>query len=295
MSETSEMVRMNFKKGDDIRDEGLITPADIIRYDDIVYGEDTKWQIMDVYRPKNAEGKVLPVIVSIHGGGWGYGDKERYQYYCMSLAQTGFAVINFTYRLAPEFKFPAPIEDANLVFTWILKHARGYGLDTNNIFGVGDSAGAHQLGLYAAMCTNKEYAMRFPFKIPEELTLRGIALNCGVYEIKLEGGSDPMMKDLMGDYLPGKGLPEELETINVVNHVTEKFPPVYLMSAAGDFLLPEIPVMEAKLTEKRVPFEYHFYGDAEHELGHVFHCNMKLEEAHRCNKDECEFFKKLVK
>ena len=67
---------------------------------------------MDVYRPRDTDA-VIPVIVSVHGGGWGYGDKERYQYYCMSLAQQGFAVVNFSYRLASKYKFPAPLEDTN--------------------------------------------------------------------------------------------------------------------------------------------------------------------------------------
>ena len=98
---------------------------------DIVYGTDPKRQALDVYRPRAAEGK-LPVIVSIHGGGWVYGDKERYQYYCMSLAQRGFAVVNFTYRLAPKFKFPASLEDTNLVFRWVLDHASEYGFDNDH-------------------------------------------------------------------------------------------------------------------------------------------------------------------
>ena len=117
MSAVSDFVRKSFKEGDDIRDAGLTTPEDVVRYDDILYGTDPKWQVLDLYRPKNKEGEKLPVIVSIHGGGWVYGDKERYQYYCMSLAERGFAVVNFTYRLAPEFKYPAPLEDTNLI-TW---------------------------------------------------------------------------------------------------------------------------------------------------------------------------------
>ena len=81
MSKASDTVRIEFKKNDDIRDAGLTTPEDILRYDDIVYGTDPKWQSLDVYRPKAAERKKLPVIVSVHGGGWVYGDKERYQFY----------------------------------------------------------------------------------------------------------------------------------------------------------------------------------------------------------------------
>ena len=113
MSELTDDIRRVFKEGDDIRDEGLTTPAGVIRHDDIAYGPDTAWQVMDLYLPEDAEGP-LPVIVSVHGGAWVYGDKERYQWYCMDLALRGFAVVNFTYRLAPEFKFPTSLEDACL-------------------------------------------------------------------------------------------------------------------------------------------------------------------------------------
>lgn len=115
MEKMSSIIRREFKKGDDIRDAGLTAPDDVIRYKDIAYGKDSAMQVLDVYRPKDTEGN-LPVIVSVHGGGWVYGDKELYQYYCMSIAQRGFAVVNFTYRLAPEYQFPAPMEDTNSVF-----------------------------------------------------------------------------------------------------------------------------------------------------------------------------------
>ena len=90
MSLMSFALRRAFRRSDDKRDAGLTTPEDVARFDDIVYGPDHKWNVLDVYRPKGAEG-ALPVIVSVHGGGWVYGDKERYQYYGMSLAQQGFA------------------------------------------------------------------------------------------------------------------------------------------------------------------------------------------------------------
>jgi acetyl esterase/lipase len=288
------MIRKMFKEGDDKRDAGLTTPEDIVRFDDIVYGTDAKWQSLDVYRPKNKDGEKLPVIVSIHGGGWVYGDKERYQYYCMSLAQHGFAVVNYTYRLAPEFQFPAALEDANLVFGWILAHAAEYNMDTEHIFGVGDSAGAHQLGLYANFLTNTEYAKKFSFTAPEGLSLSGIALNCGAYRIDLDNQDDPSMGKLMSDYLPNHGTPEELDMICVVNYVTEKFPPTFYMTCTGDFLVNQPALLEPVLIKNKVPHIFRFYGDAKTELGHVFHCNMKLDVAHKCNKDECDFFQSLI-
>ena len=292
MSQASDMVRREFTKGDDIRDAGLTTPEDIVRYDDIVYGADPKWQVLDVYRPKAAEGEKLPVIVSVHGGGWVYGDKERYQYYCMNLAQRGFAVVNFTYRLAPENKYPSSIEDTNAVFTWVISHGEEYGFDLEHIFGVGDSAGAHNLGLYSGICTNPEYAAEYDFKVPEGFAPTAIALNCGAYVIELEGDlTDQLTKDLMADFLPEKGTAKELELINVTKHVTEKYPPTFFMTCTGDFLKNMAPLLATKLAEKDVPFVYRYYGDSEHELGHVFHCNMKSEDARLCNDEECSFFK----
>jgi acetyl esterase/lipase len=294
MSEISEKIRKMFQEGDDIRDAGLTTPEDVIRYDDILYGSDPKWQALDVYRPKEKNGQTLPVIVSIHGGAWMYGDKERYQYYCMSLAQQGFAVVNYTYRLAPEFQFPAAIEDANLVFGWVLEHAKEYRLDTAHIFAVGDSAGAHQLGLYCNLLTNPDYAAKYSFQPPKGLKITAVALNCGVYEIDLSGQDDPTSGEVMREYLPNHGTPEELDTINVVNHVTEDFPSAFVMTCTGDFLINQAPMLVKTLIEKKVPHVFRFYGNAEKELGHVFHCNMKLEEAHACNRDECEFFKSFL-
>lgn len=288
MSIVSDMVRKSFKEGDDKRDAGLTTPKDIQRYDDIVYGENESWNVLDVYRPKAEMSRNLPVLVSVHGGGWVYGDKERYQYYCMSLAQRGFAVVNFTYRLAPEYKFPAPLEDTNAVIEWIYENAPDYGLDVEHIYMLGDSAGANILSLYTAMCTNPSYAANFEFHVPNGFVPKAIALNCGSYEVTT---NDKMTKALMADYLPKKGSKEELQLINPLHYITEKYPPVYVMTANGDFLKEQAPVMAAALEKKGVPHVLKCYGDENTELSHVFHCNMKLAEAAVCNEEECEFFK----
>lgn len=292
MSFTSFLLRTAFKRSDDKRDAGLSTPATIERFDDLRYGKDPKWNVLDVYRPKDAPGK-LPVIVSVHGGGWVYGDKERYQYYCMSLAEQGFAVLNFSYRLAPKFKFPAPLEDTNAVFRWLLDHAETYGLDSSRVFGVGDSAGAQLLGLYSCFCTSPAYAARFGFAPPAGFAPRAVALNCGVYEVKL-GEKKDLTTRLMADYLPGKGTEEELALNSVLRNATGDFPPSFVMTCEGDFVAPQAPPLVERLQELGVPVEYHYYGDREHALGHVFHCNVRSVDAKRCNEEECAFFRRYL-
>jgi acetyl esterase/lipase len=115
MSRKSIIFREMCAMSDAERDAGLTTPPEVERFDDIQYGSDSQWNVLDVYRPKALSGK-LPVIVSFHGGGWVYGDKNVYQFYCMELAKRGFAVVNYSYRLAPEYRYPAPYEDTNEVF-----------------------------------------------------------------------------------------------------------------------------------------------------------------------------------
>ena len=126
-------VREEWLKSDTERDKDQKDPASIKRYDNIQYGPDSKWNLLDLYVPKDFSAPIS-IIVSIHGGAYVYGTKEIYQFYGMNMAMRGFAFVNFTYRLAPECHFPGALEDTCLVMNWIKDNAEKYGLDTDNIF-----------------------------------------------------------------------------------------------------------------------------------------------------------------
>lgn len=291
MSKTSERMRREWKIGDAKRDKGLTTPEDIRRFDDLAYGPHPLWNLLDVYRPKAAE-RPLPVIVNIHGGGWVYGEKEIYQFYAMSLAQKGFAVVNFNYRLAPEYKFPAQLEDINLVVKWMYEHQDSYGLDMRRVFMVGDSAGAHLCGLYCAICTDREYASLFPFTVPHAFVPKAVALNCGVYrpigEKAVIGYEED--SDLMEDLLPEQGSEEERKIVDVTRHINAQFPPVYLMTCMGDFCYPQAILLEQVLKKQKVEHTFQIYGSEEKPLYHIFHVNMREQQGTVCNERECAFF-----
>lgn len=272
------------------RDEGLTTPDSIERFDNISYGAHER-NILDVYRPKNIDGK-LPVIVSIHGGGWVYGSKEINQFYCMSLAERGFAVVNFSYRLAPEFKHPTPLRDTNKVFYWVLQNADIYGFDTDNIFAVGDSCGANMLGLYCCLCTDPAYAKELSITPPAGFLPKAVGLNSGVF--RLVRGEEDLMDSLAEAYFPCKGTDEEYDKIALAKRVTAAFPPTFIMTALGDFLVPQAKPFYELLISLGVKAEYHCYGNSENPLRHVFHIDVKLPEAKESNRDECEFFKKQI-
>ena len=298
----ADKIRKQFSQGDIKRDADQKTPEDIIRFDNILYGDDKnyrKWQLLDVYRPKSAgqspDFAGIPVIVIVHGGAWVYGDKDVYQFYGMRLALRGFAVVNYSYRLAPEKKFPASLQDTEKVFRWISDNAEQYGFDTQNVFAVGDSAGGHLLALYASALTNEEYAKNFPFIGRKNLTLRGIALNCGKYKM-YEEHENELQTDLLVEILmPKGGTVEELNLIDASAHVTKDFLPSFVMTCKGDFLLQQAPFIINALKTAGVSHEYRCYGTDEKPLWHVFHCDPHLPEADICNDDECNFFKSLMR
>ncbi len=291
MSLYSLGLRLSFKISDTLRDRGLHDLPGIAHYDDIAYGPDPRWQLLDVYRPESAGNAPLPVIVSVHGGGWVYGDKNLYRYYCMSLAAQGFAVVNFSYRLAPRHKSPAALQDTDAVFHWVLAHAAEYHFDTRHVFAVGDSAGANILGLYAARCADPA-AMDIPVAPPLGFIPTALALNCGQYRII--PGQKGLINHLLPDILPGGGTPAELQAMDVPAHITAHYPPCFVMTANADFLKEQAPLLTAALDRHGIPYVYRCYGDAAQKLGHVFHCNVRSEAAQTCNVEECGFFKKFL-
>lgn len=294
MSLISLLVNVMFSSADRKRDAGLETPADITRHDNLSYGPFKQWSLLDVYHPAENPGR-LPVIVNIHGGGWVYGSKEVYQFYCMSLAQRGFAVVNFNYRLAPASKFPAPLEDTNAVIRWIFAHAGEYPFDLDNIFLVGDSAGANTAALYGALCTNPAFARQFSIQPPAGFVPRAVALNCGVYDAaRAVENSRRLFGGLLKDYLGRRPTSADLERINACSAVSATFPPTFLMTAEYDMVNYQAPLLLEKLEAQGVPHEYHVYGAGKKEVGHVFHCNMRLPEAAQCNDDTCAFFRKAA-
>ncbi len=101
-----------------------------------------------LYRPGAAAD--LPLIVYFHGGGWVVGSVAGSEATCRRLANaSGCAVLSAEYRLAPEHKFPAAVEDAYAATAWAAAHARELGCDPARLAVAGDSAGGN---LAAVVC-----------------------------------------------------------------------------------------------------------------------------------------------
>ena len=85
-----------------------------------------------------------PVLAYFHGGGWVQGDLESHHGLCARLAlRSGVLVVAIDYRLAPEHKFPAAVEDCLAAYRWLRSHAREIGGDPARVGVGGDSAGGN--------------------------------------------------------------------------------------------------------------------------------------------------------
>jgi len=97
-------------------------------------------------------GAAQPALVYFHGGGWVFGDIETHDNLCRSLANVGdCAVISVDYRLAPEHKFPAAVDDSWAAVKWTAENAAALSLDRGRIAVGGDSAGGNLAAVASLM------------------------------------------------------------------------------------------------------------------------------------------------
>jgi acetyl esterase len=106
---------------------------------------------MRLYRPLGTtDAQVLPVLVYYHGGGWTIGDLDTHDALCRQLCNlSGCAVVSVDYRLGPEHRFPAAVDDAIAAARWVRNHAADLHVDAARLAVGGDSAGGNLAAVVA--------------------------------------------------------------------------------------------------------------------------------------------------
>jgi acetyl esterase len=105
-----------------------------------------------IYTPKRLRKRdgLSACLVFFHGGGWVIGDLDTHDVVCRQIADQGeMIVISVDYRLAPEHKFPAAVDDAIAATGWVAENAKGLGIDATRLFVGGDSAGGNLAAVVA--------------------------------------------------------------------------------------------------------------------------------------------------
>ena len=113
---------------------------------DIAYGPEEA-QGLDLYLPDSESSDSLPVLMFIHGGGWRNGYKEWMGFMAPAITCLPAIFVSVGYRLAPEAKFPLPVEDCRNAVKWVYDNIAEHGGDPNRLFVGGHSAGGHLAAL----------------------------------------------------------------------------------------------------------------------------------------------------
>ncbi len=296
-----DVVRYNelIKMWNDRQDINIVRFADPGDAADVDSASYTSNSYMDLCVPVSYmtdENRKYPVIVSVHGGGWFYGDKELYSHYCCHLAESGYVVVNFNYRLSPQNKYPAALEDVAYLVRYICENYRVLGIDMDNFYMVGDSAGAQLTANYCIIAADETYREKLDFFTYDFLPKK-VCLNCGAY--KMAERNDNISAWYLrngeaaeagaGDFAVAedqyKLFMDQLEYINT------DFPEAYLMYSVNDDLASHTKALDEVLSRVGVSHITKAYGQNNPDSGHVFHINLKNPEGIRCNEDECAFMK----
>ncbi len=182
----------------------------------LAYGTHAR-QSLDVYSPRTAAGP-SPVVVFFYGGGWRDGKKENYEFVASSLTKAGYVVIIPDYRLFPEVVFPAFVEDGAEAMAWVVENAVNYGADTDQLFLMGHSAGAH---IAALLATDKRFLAQRGIDAGQ---LRGLIGLSGPYDFL------PIESGYLLDVFPENNR----ETSQPITFVTNNTPPTLLIHGTGD-------------------------------------------------------------
>ena len=105
-----------------------------------------------IYRPRQPAG----VVMAFHGGGWLMGNRDSFDFVCRHLANdSGLAVVNVDYRLAPEHPFPAAVNDAWTATCWVAEHGATVGLPPHGLAVFGESAGGNLAAVVCLMARDR--------------------------------------------------------------------------------------------------------------------------------------------
>ena len=200
--------------------------------------------LLDLFVP-SGDGP-FPVIVSLHGGSWASGTRD--QGLAVLQVDRGYAVANIDYRLAPQWIWPAQVEDAKTAVRWLRANADRFDLDPTRVGVMGLSAGGHigaVLGTSNGVASlegiefgNAGYSSQVQavvdyFGPSDLLKIKQQALSC------IPGDpNDPSEppSQLLGCTLPL--CPEKAATANPITYVTPDDPPFLLLHGTSDCLVP---------------------------------------------------------
>ena len=219
-----------------------------------------------VYRPAGvASGTPLPGLVYFHGGGWVIGDLDTHDVFCRQLtAEAAITVVAVEYRLAPEHKFPAAVDDAWAATRWVAADADQLGINATRIAVGGDSAGGNLAAVVCLMARDHEapaialQVLNYP--------VTDLAADTRSYRDFADGYllTRESMRWFIGHYLSSPDQVSDWRASPLRARSFEGLPPALIVAAGFDPLRDEGEAYAARLRDGGVRVDYVCYGGMLH-------------------------------
>jgi acetyl esterase len=193
------------------------------------------------YRPAGSRADdVLPVLVYYHGGGWVIGDLDTHDVLCRQLCNlSGCAVVAVDYRLAPEHRFPAALDDALAATRWVRSQAGALKIDASRLAVGGDSAGGN-LAASVALAARDAGDLPIAFQL---LIYPATDQRRGWPSHTANGQGYLLTKDSMDyyhdHYLPDPAQDQDWRASPLLADSHAKLPPAFVLTAGYDPLRDE--------------------------------------------------------
>jgi acetyl esterase/lipase len=217
---------------------------------DVVYsrvaGEELK---MDVYHPVASQnGGKLGAVIVIHGGAWVTGKRQDMEATCRHFASKGLVAATIQYRLAPKYRWPAMLDDAQTAVRYVRANAQKLNIDPKRIAAVGASAGGH----LALLLGFRDTAAGKTTEYPGESSKVAAVLNIFGPTDLTNAVDWPTSYDFMFNTVLGKPraqAAEEIRDASPLLFVDAKSAPVFTVHGKDD---PLVKVAQAEALDKRL-------------------------------------------
>lgn len=199
---------------------------------DIIYRNEYKDKCrLDVYIPDETVSNGI-CILFIHGGGWRGGHRKSYEENAAYFCNRGFTCFNCDYRLAPEYRYPAQIDDVRKAIAYIQANKDKLAYDPNKIAVIGSSAGGHLAAMLGTSTLNDENMM---IKIPG-----AVICYCPITVLRLWDDCDSRIPGMMHDFLGGDyvEIPSLYDEASPLDHVSGNEPPFLFLHGRADDVIP---------------------------------------------------------
>ena len=261
---------------------------------------------LDVYRPIERDGP-RPVVLYVHGGAFWSLSKETHWLMGLAFARRGFVVANVNYRLAPQHRFPAGLEDVAEAWRYVRDHCAEWGGDPSNIILAGESAGAN---LVSALALARAYERDEPFARGArsiDVDPKAVLAACGVFHVtdlaRRIGEDHPRslnwfmvdryseLEDLYPEQRDGRPVSHDLmDLVSLVEREPPRraLPPFFLPVGGRDHLRYDVARMHGALSKHGVDVEAPIYEGE----WHAFHAFVLTQNAKQCWRDHFAFLAK---